>query len=118
VSNASRYYYHSLDDDGLLSGCIICPLTKQQDAIKHADDAEQITQLPTATMREWRPIIRNQGCSVRKTCGFYLLDESERLRCAGDASESLASAAKAVALLNTVDDDAAYRQAHLQYTMK
>jgi taurine dioxygenase len=30
-------------------------------------------------MREWRPVIRKQGCGVRKTCGFYLLEESERL---------------------------------------
>jgi hypothetical protein len=59
-------------------------------------------------MREWRPIIRRQGCSVRKLCGFYLLDESERLRLSGDASGSLAASAKAVALLQTVDDDAAY----------
>lgn len=82
--------------------------TRSQDAIKHADDAELITQLPTATMREWRPIIRQQGCGVRKFCGFFLLDESERLRLSGDASGSLAAAAKAVALLQTVDDDAAY----------
>ena len=66
-------------------------------------------------MREWRPIIRNQGCGVRKTCGFFLLVESERLRLSGDASGSLAAAAKAVALLQTVDDDAAYRRAHLQW---
>lgn len=66
-------------------------------------------------MREWRPIIRNQGCGVRKVCGFYLLDESERLRLEGDSSGSLASAAKAVELLKTVDDNAAYRQAHLQW---
>jgi hypothetical protein len=52
---------------------------------------------------------------VRKVCGFYLLDESERLRLEGDSSGSLAAAAKAVALLQTVDDDAAYRRAHLQW---
>ncbi len=92
-----------------------CVLTAAQDAIRHADDAELITQLPTATMREWRPIIRRQGCSVRKTCGFFLLGESERLQAGGDAEGSLASAAKAVALLQTVDDAAAYRTAHLQW---
>jgi hypothetical protein len=103
-----------------------------QDAIKFADDAEQITQLPTSTMRQWRPIIRSQGCGVRKSCGFFLLDESERLRLEGDAGGSLAAAAKAVDLLRTVDDDAAcgsnpvpavnncnvlrrYRRAHLQW---
>ena len=86
-----------------------------KDAIKHADDAERITELPTTTMREWRPIIRSQGCGVRKFCGFYLLDESERLRLNGDSSGSLASASKAVDLLKTVDDDAAYRRAHLQW---
>ena len=83
-------------------------------------------------MRQWRPIIRSQGCGVRKSCGFFLLDESERLRLQGDAGGSLAAAAKAVDLLRTVDDDAAcdphpvpaanncnvlrrYRRAHLQW---
>ncbi len=78
-----------------------------QDAIKFADEAEQITQLPTSTMRQWRPIIRSQGCGVRKCCGVFLLDESERLRLEGDAEGSLAAAAKAVDLLRTVDDDTA-----------
>ncbi len=90
-------------------------LTATQDAIRHADDAEHITQLQTATMREWRPVIRSQGCGVRKTCGFFLLAESERLKAEGDAEGSLASAGKAVALLQTVDDPSAYRRAHLQW---
>jgi hypothetical protein len=55
------------------------------------------------------PAVKNCNAfeQVRKVCGFYLLDESERLRLEGDSSGSLAAAAKAVALLQTVDDDAA-----------
>ena len=69
-----------------------------KDAIVHADDAERITQLPTATMREWRPVIRKQGCGVRKTCGFYLLEESERLRLDGDAATARTACVNPLAL--------------------